>query len=67
MTERVCVATGSTVFAAGEYTKVPGSEAEASGCVALIGVPYVIAAGWVQVMVGIAIPAMVDGVADLEG
>ena len=42
----------STVPAAGEYAKVPGTLALASSCAALKAVPYVMAAGAGQVMVG---------------
>ena len=42
------------MFAAGVYTKVPGTEAEASSCVGPSGVPKVMSAGLAQVIVGVA-------------
>ena len=54
VTESVCAASApSTLPAAGLYTKVPGTLAGAFNCVALRAVPYVIGAGFAQVIVGI--------------
>ena len=52
-TESVCVPALSTVPAAGEYTKVPGTLAVASNWVLLTAAPYVIAAGAFQVIKGV--------------
>jgi hypothetical protein len=44
----------TTVPSTGEYANVPGTEAVAFNCVPLSAVPYVIAAGVVQVIIGVA-------------
>ena|SRR5215468_3599274 len=47
-----------TVPAAGVYANVPGTDAVASSCVPLSAVPYVMSAGFAQVIVGVAFPTV---------
>jgi len=60
VTDKDCAApAGNTVPAAGVYAKVPGTLAVAFNCVALSGVPYVIAEGAFQVIVGVALTTVI--------
>src|SRR5882672_3495263 len=60
VTDNVCAAPAlRTVPAAGVYTNVPGTLAVAFNCVAPSGVPNVIAAGALHVIVGVAFPTVI--------
>ena len=58
VTDKVSDPTARIIPAAGEYTNVPGIVEVASSCVALSGVPEVIAEGAAQVMEGVVLPAV---------
>jgi hypothetical protein len=55
VTLSVCCPTPGTVPLAGEYAKVPATVEVAFSCVALSAVPYGMAAGVAQVIVGVAL------------